>query len=74
MTQTEKILNCLMQGHRLTHLEALDAFDCTRLAARIKDIKNMGYPVESELVKTPTGKLIAQYSLPRPQQAELNLA
>lgn len=60
-TQTAKILRHLIQGRRLTQLEALQRFGCLRLSARIKDLRDSGYTVECENYKTPTGKRVGRY-------------
>ena len=63
MSQTKDILNWLQTGASLDAMQALTEFGCFRLAARIKDIREMGVPVRTTSVKTPNGKSVAQYSL-----------
>ena len=63
MSQTKDILNWLQTGASLDAMQALTEFGCFRLAARIKDIREMGVPVRTATVKTPNGKSVAQYSL-----------
>ena len=63
MSQTTDILDWLNTGKPITALEALDNFGCFRLAARIADIRAKGIYVNTDTVKTSTGKSIAQYSL-----------
>lgn len=71
MSQTLGILDHLQRGHSLTPLEAVDLFGCMRLAARVRDLRRAGYPVESEMVKdSGSGKHYARYRLRR-GQAEL---
>ena len=60
MSQTKEILNYLNSGKRLTSLEALEKFNCLRLAARIKDLRNMGYKVETNMLQFKK-KRAAQY-------------
>jgi hypothetical protein len=60
-SQTERILDYMLQGHSITPLEALDRFKCNRLAARISEIKARGYLVYSEFVTTNTEKKVKQY-------------
>ena len=44
-SQKRRILNYLLEGNRITPLEALEMFNCFRLGARIKDIEKLvGYP------------------------------
>jgi hypothetical protein len=52
MTQTKSILNYLQKGFSITPLEALDKFGCFRLGARIHDIKELGYDVQSKIVRS----------------------
>jgi hypothetical protein len=61
--QAEKILAYLKAGNRITPLESLELFGCFRLGARIYDLKQAGYRIESEMVKVPSGKRVASYKL-----------
>ena len=63
MSQTKSILEYLKQGNSITALEALNSFQCMRLASRINDIKNMGYEVCSQMVEISSGKRVASYWL-----------
>ena len=45
MNQREKILEYIRENGSITHLQAEDAFGCTRLAARIGELKDEGYPI-----------------------------
>lgn len=62
-SQTDRILEYLLEGHSITPLEALEKFRCLRLGARIADIKAKGYLVYSEFVSTPTEKKVKRYYL-----------
>ena len=62
-TQAERILSHLLAGGSITALEALDLYNCSRLAARIGDIRAMGYSVHSEMVAIDSGKRVARYRL-----------
>lgn len=62
-SQTERILEYMLQGHSITPLEALEKFKCFRLGARIADIKAKGYIIYSEFVDTPTQKKVKRYHL-----------
>lgn len=62
MNQDKMILNHLKSGKSLTALEALRLFNCLRLAARIEEIKEQGYPVKTEIVSA-NGKRYAKYIL-----------
>lgn len=62
-TQVEKILAHLLAGGSVTALEALDRYSCSRLAARIGDIRGLGYPIRAEMVALDNGKRVARYSV-----------
>ena len=62
-TQNGQILAHLRAGHGLTSLEALQMFGCSRLAARIADLKGAGYAITSTMVTLPNGKRVATYRL-----------
>lgn len=64
VTQTEAIKSYLLAGNTLTQLESLDRFRCLRLGARCWELRQSGYNVKSEMVKTPSGKNIASYFIP----------
>ena len=48
MTQNERLLAWLKQGRTITPREADDMWGCTRLSARVKDLRNLGHPIISE--------------------------
>ena len=50
MTQNERLLAWLESGRTITPREADDMWGCMRLGARIKDLKDRGYPIISERV------------------------
>ena len=54
MSQNEAILSHLAGGGRLTPLEALRAYGCGRLGARIYELRRLGYPIEREMVAVET--------------------
>ena len=66
-TQNGTILNALLNGERLTQLDAYTRFNCTRLGARIYDIKNMNEEYKNKLVDRwvvlPNGKRVKEYRL-----------
>ena len=62
-TQKKCILEYLQTGKTLTPLEALDKFGCFRLGARIHELREEGENVMKEMVRTPGGAMVAQYSL-----------
>nr|DAR37973.1 MAG TPA: helix-turn-helix domain protein [Caudoviricetes sp.] len=64
-TQNGKILKALLNGERLTQLDAYTRFNCTRLGARIYDIKNMNEEYKNKVVDRwvvlPSGKRVKEY-------------
>jgi len=68
MTQTETILAHLQSGGSITPIDALRDYGCFRLAARIKEIRDEGHPVEM-VWETDGEKRWARYSLKRPVPA-----
>lgn len=61
--QNAKILNYMLSGNSITAFEALQLFGCLRLAARIHDIRKMGYSITKATMETEAGKKIAVYSI-----------
>ena len=65
MSQCEDIKAHLQAGYSLTALEALQRFQCFRLAARIADLKKEGMHIDAVMVvDEDTGKVYARYSTP----------
>ncbi len=52
MNQKEKILEYMKANNGITSMQAFQAVGCTRLSARIKDLRNDGY----RIVSVPEGK------------------
>lgn len=71
MNQNAEILHYLRKGQSLTAIEALNHFGCLRLAARIKDLRDMGHPIVTDTI-TRDGKQFARYWMAR-NQMEFNL-
>ena len=69
-SQADMVALYLQSGHELTPIDALEMFDCFRLAARIKDLRSRGLPIET-LDRESNGKRFAAYRLARPIQREL---
>lgn len=46
MNQTQAIKNYLLAGNTLTSAEAFEKFGCTRLAAKIFNLKKAGYDID----------------------------
>ena len=62
MTQTEMIRAHLQSGRSLTPIDALNLYGCFRLAARSKELRNQGLPIET-LTEQRDGKAWAKYRL-----------
>ena len=69
MSQDQDILAHLRKGGTLTALQALELYQCLRLASRINALKsiqddegNYLYPIQTEFI-TRNGKRVARYSL-----------
>ena len=63
-SQSEQILKYLQAGNALTPLEALRKFNYLRLGARIYDLRQKGYVINSLIIKDDiSGKRYARYSL-----------
>lgn len=60
-SQTKQIMDFLIEGHKITPLEALKKFQCLRLSARIADLKNQGIPVKSQFVEVGQRKKVKEY-------------
>jgi hypothetical protein len=64
MSQTDKILKFLLEGHSLTPMQALKKFGTWALSSRISEIRAMNqYNVKSELIKLKSGKHVSKYSI-----------
>lgn len=68
MTQTQWILDALKRGP-ITPMDALNGCGCFRLAARISDLRQAGYEIETTHITTPSGKSVAQYTLKEKEAA-----
>jgi hypothetical protein len=62
-SQCSKILAHLQEGKTLTGMDALTLFGCWALAQRVKELRDDGHPIKTTMIKTPSGKHIAEYSL-----------
>lgn len=47
LTHRQQILEYLLEGGRLSHADAYAFWRCTRLAARIEELRRDGYPIKS---------------------------
>jgi hypothetical protein len=53
-TQRERILAHLREGLPITAHRALYGYGCARLAARVHDLRQLGYQIERRMVVVPT--------------------
>lgn len=68
MSQCNDILAHLKRGP-ISAIEALNSYGCFRLAARIKDLREQGYDIETRDLDLPNGKTVAQYHLKEKEPA-----
>ena len=73
MSQRAQVLAWLRKGRTITHLEAERLFGCIRVAARIDELRNAGWPIVTDMiqVRTKAGKArVACYRLEAMQGKE----
>jgi hypothetical protein len=63
-SQTKTIKAHLDAGKKITAIDALVNYNCFRLSARIKDLKDLGYPVDKTMIQLESGKYVAEYYKP----------
>lgn len=63
LSQADQILAHLEAGGTLTQMEATVKFGCTRLAARIWDLRGRGIEVRERRVRVGLGKWVSEYSI-----------
>ena len=61
--QAQMILSALLAGERITPMDALREFGSWRLAARVRDLRECGWNVQSTLIRTEDGVRFSQYWL-----------
>jgi hypothetical protein len=61
-TQLDQIKAHLVTGRSITALEALGLYGVFRLAARIKELRNKGWEIETEIKHDISGKVYAEYT------------
>jgi hypothetical protein len=62
MSQNSAILKYLRAGHSLTPLDALRRFGCLRLSGRIKNLRDAGHRILTQMVSVG-GKRVARYRM-----------
>ena len=60
--QTKRIKAHLDSGESITALDAFEIFGCLRLAARMHELKESGYPFMKHMVKLDNGRSVACYT------------
>ncbi|HXI41609.1 MAG TPA: helix-turn-helix domain-containing protein [Bryobacteraceae bacterium] len=63
MSQNQAILTYLKRGRTIDPQVALRLFGSFRLAARIKDLREVGYQISREMVHGRNGNRFARYRL-----------
>lgn len=63
MSQRDQILQYLRRGGRLTPGDALERFQCFRLAARIDELRRAGHAIAVDKVVLSSGKHVARYRM-----------
>ncbi len=67
MSQTAAILAHLKRGHNIGPLIALRYYGTFRLAARIRELRERGFKIRTEIRETRPGRRVAFYSLESPR-------
>ena len=62
-SQNKRIAEWLKAGNSITAMEALNMFNCFRLASRINDLRKRGMEIITEKILTPNGKMVASYKM-----------
>ena len=62
MSITTKLENWLVSGKPITPMQAINMWKCTRLAARINDLRKLGYKIIT-ISTSANGKRFAKYYL-----------
>ena len=62
-SQNRKILKDLLKGDKLTPYSMLNRYGSLRAGARIFDLRKAGWNIKTTMIKTKSGKHVAEYSL-----------
>lgn len=60
-TQLWELIGAFKRGERLTVMTALQQYQIFALSQRCGELKNLGWPIKSQTIKTATGKSISEY-------------
>jgi len=55
------IIEYLKAGHSLTPIEAIKIAGSMKLSSRVGELRTKGYNIQSEWIKTDTGKKVKKY-------------
>lgn len=66
-SQNLMVLEYLKSGKTLTPIDALDLFGCFRLAGRIYELKDEGWPIHCERKLVQSGKRVGHYTMTQDQ-------
>lgn len=65
--QRDEILEFLKENRSITHRQAEDEIGCTRVAARVGELRKMGYRIKTDMIPVKNRKeqtvYIARYTL-----------
>lgn len=62
-TQAYDLLMAMKDGERLTIWNAMTKYGCGALHQRIKELRDMGWPISRRLIKTNGGAAVAEFWL-----------
>lgn len=62
-TQCYELLMAMQRGKRFTIWNAMQEYGCGALHQRIKDLRDMGWPIQRQVIKADNGAKIAEFWL-----------
>lgn len=62
-SQCQILLGLMQSGKRITAMDGVRLFRSTRTGARVYDLRQKGYDVQSRFIKTSSGKRVSEYWL-----------
>jgi len=71
ITQCELLLKTLKGGRKLTGVEIINELFILNYTGRIFDLRKKGHLINTTMVKTKGGAMVAQYFIPQPVQGKL---